>query len=160
MKKPAVMRQLTFPALKTKLAPPSALKTLPRTTQDVSFICNFLSSKKEDRISAEIDDDTYFALCIVGEKFSKDSSFKFPVRKGQGDYLGRYFVDIFVDKDLLKTIDVQEYLREQVVVVGKAVSYNFKPQDGDSDISGWKIVMTSVALSVPKTPSKEEDDTE
>jgi hypothetical protein len=157
IKRPAVVRQLSYPLLKTKLAPPSAVKAVPRTTQDVSFICNFLSSKKSDRISAEIDDDTYFSLYHVGEKFSKDSEFKYPVRKGQNDYEGRYFVDIFVDKDLLKTTDIQDYLREQVVVVGKAVPYTFKPQDKDHDISGWKIVMTSVTWAIPRTPTKDNE---
>ena len=149
------MRKLAFPALKTKLAPPTAAAApSARTSEPVTFICNFLNSKTENKIGAEIDDDTYLLLHGIGEQFGKDESFKYPIRKGQGQYEGRYFVDLFVDKELSKTVDIQDYLREQIVVVGKAIPYHFTPKDGEADISGWKIVMTSICLNTSyKTPT-------
>ena len=122
--------------LKTKLAPPKPAQD-DSPTENVAFICNCLSSK-ENRLSMELDDDTFNSLCKVGNKFSSAKTFKSPLKKGTGLYEGRYFAN------MLCLLDSSPYVRKQVQVRATAQVYGPFENDKGETIHGWKLVIDSI----------------
>ena len=122
--------------LKTKLAPPKPAED-DSPSENVAFICNCLSSK-ENRLSMELDDDTFNTLCKVGNKFSTSKTFKSPLKKGTGLYDGRYFAN------MIYTLDSSPYVRTQVQVRAKAQVYGPFQNDKGETVHGWKLVVESM----------------
>lgn len=132
--------------LKTKLAPPKAVQD-DSFTENVAFICNCLSSK-ENRLSMELDDDTFNTLSKVGNKFSSTKTFKSPLKKGTGLYDGRYFAN------MICLFDSSAYIRKQVQVRAIAQVYGPFENDKGETVHGWKLVIESME---PHIFAQEED---
>ena len=122
--------------LKTKLAPPKPVED-DSVSENVAFICNCLSSK-ENRLSMELDDDTFNVLSKVGSKFSSSKTFKSPLKKGTGLYDGRYFVN------MICKLDSTPYIRKQVQVRATAQVYGPFQNDKGETIHGWKLEVDSI----------------
>lgn len=118
----------------------------------VDFYANFIRINDNERLSMEIDQDTFLALNRFGNQFSADINFKSAARRGEGKTAGKFYITPRLDDLKLTLKDVEHLVRQQVHVIGRGVTYNFT-DDKDELLTGWSMVAEQVIL-----PDEEEDE--
>jgi len=108
-------------------------------TEVVQFVGNLLKENDNGKYSLEIDDVAYKYLNQISANFSVNVDFKTPAKKNKE----KYYVNGTLDTEAFGERDMDNYMRETVVVHGYLKTYDFIDDEG-KQLKGCSLRITDM----------------